>query len=220
VLSVLAEAGMGVENLAKVTVFLASREHRAANSTIRGEVLGVHTGRWAGFRGWTVMVFHPRAAGREHEYAGGVDEDAEFAGALIRLSLAVQYVHQDLSRQHDLTPQQAQLVCSLIERPVGMAELSDRLHIEKSTLTGLVDRAERRHLVHRTPDPCDRRALRVALTAEGRALADVLYRAVTRALLAHLASLPAETLRQLRDVVPPTATVLWDAVGCSARRQF
>jgi DNA-binding MarR family transcriptional regulator len=148
-----------------------------------------------------------------------MDEDVEFAGALIRLSLAVQYVLQDLSRRHDLTPQQSVLLSSLLERPVGMAELSDRLHIEKSTLTGLVDRAERRGLVHRTPDPGDRRALRVALTVEGREVADTFYRAVTEALLAHLDGLPNETVCQLRSAVPPPATLFWDAVGCSARQR-
>jgi DNA-binding MarR family transcriptional regulator len=148
-----------------------------------------------------------------------MNDDVEFAGALIRLSLAVQYVLQDLSREHDLTPQQSVLMSSLLERPVGMAELSDRLHIEKSTLTGLVDRAERRGMVHRTPDPCDRRALRVALTPAGRHLADTFYRAVTEALLAHLADLPPEMFARLRASVPPTAALFWDAVGCSARQQ-
>src|SRR5262245_12104683 len=85
-------------------------------------------------------------------YPGQMDDDEGFAGALIRLSLGVQYVHQDVSRSFDLTPQQAVLMFSLLEGPVGMAELSDRLHIEKSTLTGLVDRAERRCMVYRTPD--------------------------------------------------------------------
>lgn len=42
VLMVLAEAGMGVENLAKVTVFLSGRRYREANARIRGEVLGQH----------------------------------------------------------------------------------------------------------------------------------------------------------------------------------
>lgn len=43
VLAVLAEAGMGVEHLAKVTTYLADRRHREANSRIRQEVLGEHT---------------------------------------------------------------------------------------------------------------------------------------------------------------------------------
>ena len=148
-----------------------------------------------------------------------MDDDVEFAGALIRLSLAVQYVLQDVSRQHDLTPQQAVLMSSLLERPVGMAELTDRLHIEKSTLTGLVDRAEKRGLVHRTPDPGDRRALRVALTPAGRNVADTFYRAVTDALLDHLGDLPPEMFAKLRMAVFPTATLFWDAVGCSARQR-
>ncbi len=147
-----------------------------------------------------------------------MNDDVEFAGALIRLSLAVQYVLQDVSRQHDLTPQQSVLMSSLLERPVGMAELTDRLHIEKSTLTGLVDRAEKRGLVHRTPDPGDRRALRVALTPAGRDVADTFYRAVTEALLAQLSDLPPETVRQLRQSVPPAGKLLWDAAGCSARQ--
>jgi 2-iminobutanoate/2-iminopropanoate deaminase len=43
VLAVLAEAGMGVTNLAKVTTYLSDRRHRAENSRIRQEILGDHT---------------------------------------------------------------------------------------------------------------------------------------------------------------------------------
>jgi DNA-binding MarR family transcriptional regulator len=39
--------------------------------------------------------------------------------------------------------------------------------ISKSGLTGLVDRMERAGLVARRPDPGDRRAIRVELTADG-----------------------------------------------------
>ncbi|MEV6815693.1 RidA family protein [Micromonospora sp. NPDC051296] len=41
-LAVLAEAGMGVRNLAKVTIYLADRSHREANGRIRQEILGDH----------------------------------------------------------------------------------------------------------------------------------------------------------------------------------
>ncbi|GGO79735.1 RidA family protein [Nonomuraea cavernae] len=43
VLAVLAEAGMGVRNLAKVTIYLSDRRYREANSRIRTEILGGHT---------------------------------------------------------------------------------------------------------------------------------------------------------------------------------
>lgn len=39
---VLAEAGMSLRNLAKVTVYLSDRKYRAANSQIRSEILGDH----------------------------------------------------------------------------------------------------------------------------------------------------------------------------------
>lgn len=42
IIAVLAEAGMTIENLAKVTTYLSDREYRAANSKIREEILGEH----------------------------------------------------------------------------------------------------------------------------------------------------------------------------------
>lgn len=42
VLAVLADAGMGVRNLAKVTIYLSERRYREANGRIRKEVLGDH----------------------------------------------------------------------------------------------------------------------------------------------------------------------------------
>ncbi|MFG6201367.1 RidA family protein [Nonomuraea sp. JJY05] len=42
VIAVLAEAGMGLRNLAKVTTYLSDRMYREANSRIRREILGDH----------------------------------------------------------------------------------------------------------------------------------------------------------------------------------
>jgi enamine deaminase RidA (YjgF/YER057c/UK114 family) len=42
VLAVLAEAGMGVRNLVKVTTYLSDRKYRAENGRIREEFLGDH----------------------------------------------------------------------------------------------------------------------------------------------------------------------------------
>jgi enamine deaminase RidA (YjgF/YER057c/UK114 family) len=42
VLAVLAEAGMGVANIAKVTTYLSDRRYREANRRIREEVVGEH----------------------------------------------------------------------------------------------------------------------------------------------------------------------------------
>lgn len=54
----------------------------------------------------------------------------------------------------------------------GMAQLGELLGLDKSSTTGLVNRVERRGLVRRTPVPEDKRAIRVRLTEQGRALAE------------------------------------------------
>jgi DNA-binding MarR family transcriptional regulator len=49
-----------------------------------------------------------------------------------------------------------------------MQELARFLDLDKSSVTGLVDRAEKRGLVQRAPSTDDRRAIRVKLTPVGR----------------------------------------------------
>ncbi|HEY7484850.1 MAG TPA: MarR family transcriptional regulator [Streptosporangiaceae bacterium] len=108
----------------------------------------------------------------------------QLAAGLVRLGFLVQREYGEVSRQHDLTPQQAQLVCVLLGGPIGMAELGGALHLEKSSLTGLVDRAERRGLVSRVRDARDRRAYRVALTQQGVELAACFHEHVSRRMAA------------------------------------
>jgi DNA-binding MarR family transcriptional regulator len=52
-----------------------------------------------------------------------------------------------------------------------MRELARHLGLDKSSMTGLVDRAERRGLVRRRPAPHDGRAVEVSLTEQGHQLA-------------------------------------------------
>jgi DNA-binding MarR family transcriptional regulator len=71
-----------------------------------------------------------------------------------------------------------------------MGELGATLGLEKSSLTGLVDRAVRRGFVRREPDPADRRAVQVVLTEEGRELAEEFYAATCRRVDELAAGLP------------------------------
>jgi DNA-binding MarR family transcriptional regulator len=95
--------------------------------------------------------------------------------ALVRSAFLVNAVYAESGREHGLTPQQGQLLCVLMGRPYGMGELGATLGLAKSSLTGLVDRTERNGLVRREQDPQDMRAVRVALTAQGRRLAEQFY---------------------------------------------
>lgn len=130
-------------------------------------------------------------------------QDLGFASALVQLSHLVQRAFIDVGRSHDLTPQQAQLLCVLAqeEHGVGMSELGKMLNLEKSSVTGLVDRVQRRALVERVADSCDRRALKIKLTAEGLRLANAAHEGVVEKLEEMAAGLPVDQ----RDVVASVA---------------
>jgi DNA-binding MarR family transcriptional regulator len=72
--------------------------------------------------------------------------------------------------EHDLSIIQTRLLGVLRDRRPTMNELGKLLALDKSSVSGLVERAERRGLVTRAPSPADGRAVLVSLTPHGRAL--------------------------------------------------
>lgn len=123
-----------------------------------------------------------------------------FSEGLVRLAHLVDQVFGEVGREQGLTPQQAQLLCVLIERPVGMTELSRSLHLERSSLSGLVDRVEGRGLVVRIRDERDRRAWRIALTPSGRDLGEVTHAEVVARLDRYAESVSAADRRVVAAV--------------------
>ena len=57
--------------------------------------------------------------------------------------------------------------CESPGRAMRLSDLADRLHIAPRSATTVVDALEEAGLVERTPDPADRRAVRIVLTAAG-----------------------------------------------------
>lgn len=124
------------------------------------------------------------------------------AAALVGLSHHVLHLFNDVGRTHDLTQQQTELICTVIVRGrVRMTELGKLLHLEKSSLSGLVDRAEQRGLLARTRDPADRRVTWVELTDEGTRLAMQTHGEVTARLNSLVDQLPYEDQKRLTTVV-------------------
>jgi MarR family transcriptional regulator, lower aerobic nicotinate degradation pathway regulator len=72
--------------------------------------------------------------------------------------------------EHGISVTQTRLLGVLRDRTPTMHELATLLGLDKSSATGLVDRAERRGLVARVPSSADRRVVLVDLTDAGRAL--------------------------------------------------
>jgi DNA-binding MarR family transcriptional regulator len=90
--------------------------------------------------------------------------------ALAQLSFAVHAALDRRAAEQELSLTQARLLGVLRDRKPTMNELAKLLGLDKSSVTGLIDRAERRGLVGRTPSTSDRRATLVGLTKQGRAL--------------------------------------------------
>ena len=70
----------------------------------------------------------------------------------------------EAAAQHDLSVPQLRLLGVLRDRQPGMLELASLFDVDKSSMTGLVDRAERRGLVRRRPAEHDRRSVQVVIT--------------------------------------------------------
>ncbi|MEU5077853.1 MULTISPECIES: MarR family winged helix-turn-helix transcriptional regulator [Streptomyces] len=95
-------------------------------------------------------------------------EDHDLARALSVLHRQVALRYGAGAREAGLTLQQAELLCQLEHSTPSFGELARLLGCDKTNVTGMVDRLERRGLVRRAPDPADRRVSRVTLTDEGR----------------------------------------------------
>ena len=89
---------------------------------------------------------------------------------LAQLSFLVHGLLERRAGEHGISIIQTRLLGVLRDRKPTMNELATLLGLDKSSATGLVDRAERRGLVARVPSSADRRSVLVALTDAGRAL--------------------------------------------------
>jgi DNA-binding MarR family transcriptional regulator len=120
----------------------------------------------------------------------------ELISALVRASFATTAVLSRVAAEHDLSLTQLRVLAILRDRRVRMSELADYLGLDKSTISGLVDRAEKRGLLRRAPNPVDGRATDVFLTAEGLQLADLGEAKIARSLSPMTGTLTrTETLR-------------------------
>ena len=91
--------------------------------------------------------------------------------ALAQAAFTTMAVLTKAAADHDLSLTQLRVLAILRDRQLRMTALADYLGLEKSTMTGLVDRAEKRGLLQRAPNVSDGRAVDVFLSPEGAELA-------------------------------------------------
>ncbi|QIZ00403.2 MarR family winged helix-turn-helix transcriptional regulator [Streptomyces sp. S1D4-11] len=132
--------------------------------------------------------------------------------ALAQLSFLVHNALDEIAGQHDLSIIQTRLLGVLRDREPTMNQLGRLLGLDKSSISGLVDRAQRRGLVTRTVSANDRRAFQVSITDAGRQLVEQLAAEFTERIelsVAPLSDADRQRLSQLASQV----------VACDAHRR-
>lgn len=96
---------------------------------------------------------------------GAIDD---LRDGLVQTSFTVIAALSRVAADQDLSLTQLRMLGILRDREPAMAELATYLGLERSTVSGLIDRAVARGLVRKTTDAADGRSVRVSLTAEAR----------------------------------------------------
>jgi DNA-binding MarR family transcriptional regulator len=143
----------------------------------------------------------------EHLIGGGGHRGVE------GLSLAVHDILARVAARHGFSVTQVRLFGSLRGREPAMSDIKEHLALEKSSVSGLIDRAERRGLVARTTGHPDGRAVHVRLTEHGAELAARFAAEVYAELETLLAPLSDREQRQLFEVAGVILAARGTALG-------
>lgn len=103
--------------------------------------------------------------------SGRAPASVEMIDSLVQASFTVIALLSRVAAEHDLSLTQLRVMAILRDREPTMAELATYLGLERSSVSGLIDRAARRGLVRRDASHEDGRAVRVSLTPDGQRLA-------------------------------------------------
>ncbi len=121
--------------------------------------------------------------------------------ALVQASFLIQGTIQRQAAAHGFSLIQTRLLGVLRDREATINELSVLLGLDKSSVSGLVDRAERRGMVARRPSQTDRRSVRVSLTRDGSAAVAAVAAGLEAELERLLAPLEAADRRALTGLL-------------------
>ena len=158
----------------------------------------------------------------------------DYAGSIL-LSLrqiirSIDKHNKQLSSSRNLTV--PQLICLrqlFVEGPRPMGRLANEVFLSKATITGIVDRLEKKGLVKRERTDMDRRKVTICLTPEGTALAEAMPWPLQERFAESLSSLRDEdielidhSLKKLLDMMEAPDLEVWpfggeDAVPEGAR---
>jgi len=138
---------------------------------------------------------NPEAPGRDSAEPDGLID------ALVQVSFTTTAVLSKVAADNDLSLTQLRVLAILRDRRLRMAGLADYLGLEKSTMSGLVDRAEKRGLLQRAASLDDGRAVDVFLSPDGAELIERLYAGILRSLSPMTTALTPAEQRRLQTLL-------------------
>ena len=99
-------------------------------------------------------------------------EQQELIDAVARTAFRVMAALSKLAAENDLSLTQLRMLGILRDRRLKISELAYGLGLDRTTVSGLVDRTEKRGLVQRSPHPLDGRSVQVTLSTKGARAAE------------------------------------------------
>lgn len=122
----------------------------------------------------------------------------DIVGSIRKLVRAVYLDSQKMSRQFGLTgPQSVVMRLLLNAGSMSSADLSRRMYVTPSNITGIIDRLERKDLVKRVGKQGDRRVALIVLTDKGKVLSKRLPDPIENKFIKQLADLENEHVQVL-----------------------
>jgi DNA-binding MarR family transcriptional regulator len=122
--------------------------------------------------------------------------------ALRRIMRSMDIASRQLISEHGLTT--PQLICAqtLVEQgPLTTGMLARAISLSPATVTGILDRMERRGLITRERRPEDKRRVLVDVTAAGRAAAEAAPSFLAKRLAQSLEGLPEKDRAEIQRVI-------------------
>ncbi|MFJ8862498.1 MarR family winged helix-turn-helix transcriptional regulator [Streptomyces sp. NPDC102451] len=125
---------------------------------------------------------------------------------LVRSAFQIMGVLTRIGAEHDLSLTQLRVLGIVRDRRPRMGDLAAFLGLDKSTLSGLIDRAERRGLLARAANPDDKRVVDVLITDAGRELTERLNQEIRDTLAPATGRLDPAQRQQLAQLLEPVLT--------------
>jgi len=129
-------------------------------------------------------------------------EIAEIMQSLRRIFKAIQHYSEQVLKKFGVTgPQLWALRVIDWEGQLSMGELSERMYLHISTVSGVVDRLEAKGYVERTRERTDRRVVKISLTKAGKRVVQRAPEAAQGKLLHGLESLSRREVRGIHSTL-------------------